>query len=65
MGAIVPHHCRDIDLKEHAGYSKATDHEKRIGWDWTVAVRLPSTLRNIRLVANVGDIDYLLDCIRQ
>jgi hypothetical protein len=35
------------------------------GRDWTVAVRLPSTLRNFRLVANVGDVDHLLDRIRQ
>lgn len=62
---FVPNHCRDIDLKEHAWYSKATDYQKSIGRDRTVAVRFPSTLRNIRLVADVGDINYLLDCIRQ
>jgi len=62
---LAAHYCRDVDLEEHAGYSKATDHEERIGRDWTVAVYLPSTLRNIRLVANVRDVDHLLDCIRQ
>jgi hypothetical protein len=63
-GLFVTNHCGDIDLEEHAGYGKATDHEKRIGRDWTVAVRLSSTLRNIRLIANVGDVDHLFDCIR-
>jgi hypothetical protein len=64
-GLFVTNHCGDIDLEEHAGYGKATDHEKRIGRDRTVAVRLASTLRNIRLIANIGDVDHLFDCIRQ
>src|SRR5262245_17577377 len=58
-------HRGHVDLEQHARDGERVDHEKRIGRDRPIPVSFPPALGDVRLEADIGDVDDLLHRIRQ
>src|SRR5690242_17837939 len=58
---LFRNHGGHVDLQQHALNGKAVDHQKRVGRYRAVAIGLAPAFSDIVLIADVGDVDDLLD----